>query len=117
MGFTQGAGYALASLGPLLFGALHEATGGWAWPFAMLATSVAGMAAGGWLACSRGCSRAPGRPIRPLPVGAASAASLAPVAGKLAAEAAPARNDGYSTGRLMKLAASGVCHTRCVALR
>ncbi len=50
-GFMQGVGYALASLGPLLFGALHEATGGWAWPFAMLAASVAVMVLGGWLAC------------------------------------------------------------------
>lgn len=50
-GFMQGVGYALASLGPLLFGVLHEATGGWAWPFAMLAASVVVMATGGWLAC------------------------------------------------------------------
>lgn len=50
-GFMQGVGYALASLGPLLFGVLHEATGGWAWPFAMLAASVVVMALGGWQAC------------------------------------------------------------------
>lgn len=50
-GFMQGVGYALASLGPLLFGVLHEATGGWAWPFAMLAASVVVMAIGGWQAC------------------------------------------------------------------
>jgi CP family cyanate transporter-like MFS transporter len=50
-GFMQGVGYALASLGPLLFGVLHEATGGWAWPFAMLAARVAVMVLGGWQAC------------------------------------------------------------------
>jgi len=50
-GFMQGVGYAVACLGPLLFGVLHEATGGWEWPFTMLATSVVLMVAGGWQAC------------------------------------------------------------------
>lgn len=50
-GFMQGVGYTLASLGPLLFGVLHDATQGWAWPFAMLAVSVVVMVAGGRLAC------------------------------------------------------------------
>jgi CP family cyanate transporter-like MFS transporter len=50
-GFMQGVGYALASLGPLLFGVLHEATRGWTLPFAMLAASVVVMAIGGWQAC------------------------------------------------------------------
>src|SRR3546814_4480926 len=31
-GFMQGVGYAVACLGPLLFGELREATGGWTWP-------------------------------------------------------------------------------------
>src|SRR3546814_5131666 len=36
-GFMQGVGYAVACLGPLLFGVLPEATGGWEWPFGMAA--------------------------------------------------------------------------------
>src|SRR3546814_2365215 len=47
-GFMQGVGYAVACLGPLLFGVLREATGGWTWPFAMLAASVVLMVVGGW---------------------------------------------------------------------
>lgn len=50
-GFTQGLGYSLACLGPLLFGILKDATGGLAWPFAMLAASVVAMLAGAWQAC------------------------------------------------------------------
>ncbi|MBJ6984284.1 MFS transporter [Luteimonas sp. MC1750] len=50
-GFTQGLGYTLACLGPLLFGILREATGGFAWPFAMLAASVVVMLGGAWQAC------------------------------------------------------------------
>ena len=50
-GFTQGLGYTLACLGPLLFGVLKDATGGLAWPFAMLAASVLVMLAGAWQAC------------------------------------------------------------------
>ena len=50
-GFMQGVGYAVACLGPLLFGVLHEATGGWEWPFAMLGASVVLMVLGGWQAC------------------------------------------------------------------
>lgn len=50
-GFMQGVGYALACLGPLLFGVLREATGDWHWPFAMLGASVAVLLVGGWLAC------------------------------------------------------------------
>ncbi|MCD9007579.1 MFS transporter [Luteimonas sp. XNQY3] len=50
-GFMQGVGYTLACLGPLLFGMLHAASGGWAWPFAMLCGFVALLLFGGWLAC------------------------------------------------------------------
>lgn len=50
-GFTQGLGYTLACLGPLLFGVLKDATGGLAWPFAMLAASVVVMLLGAWQAC------------------------------------------------------------------
>jgi len=50
-GFTQGLGYSLACLGPLLFGMLKDASGGWAWPFAMLSASVVVMLLGAWQAC------------------------------------------------------------------
>jgi len=50
-GFTQGVGYTLACLGPVVFGLLHEASGGWGWPFAFLALSMALCALGGWYVC------------------------------------------------------------------
>lgn len=50
-GFMQGTGYALSCAGPLLFGVLHAATGGWHWPFGMLLVAVAVLVFGGWLAC------------------------------------------------------------------
>ena len=50
-GFSQGVGYTVACLGPLLFGLLHEATGGWAWPFAMLSVAVGVGLIGGYVAC------------------------------------------------------------------
>jgi CP family cyanate transporter-like MFS transporter len=46
-GFTQGLGYVLGALGPLLVGVLHDATGGWLWPMLfLLATAVAGIFSG-----------------------------------------------------------------------
>jgi CP family cyanate transporter-like MFS transporter len=50
-GFTQGLGYTLSCAGPLLFGVLHEATGGWTWSFAFLLLCVGLMLAGAWQAC------------------------------------------------------------------
>ncbi|MFC9894076.1 MFS transporter [Nocardia sp. NPDC127579] len=50
-GFTQGVGYAVACSGPLLFGLLHTATGGWAIPFALLTVAVLVLLAGAWQAC------------------------------------------------------------------
>lgn len=50
-GFMQGVGYALSCTGPLLFGVLHDATGAWHWPFAMLYGVVGLLLLGGWLAC------------------------------------------------------------------
>ncbi|MGW4366204.1 CynX/NimT family MFS transporter [Nocardia takedensis] len=50
-GFTQGVGYAVACLGPLLFGTLHTATHGWVAPFAMLSVAVLVLLAGAWQAC------------------------------------------------------------------
>ena len=49
-GFVQGVGYSLSCLGPLLFGWLHEATHGWAWPFAFLTLCLLALLYGGWLA-------------------------------------------------------------------
>ncbi|MGZ4520359.1 MAG: MFS transporter, partial [Mycobacteriaceae bacterium] len=50
-GFSQGVGYTVACLGPLLFGLLHDSTGGWAWPFAMLSCAVVVLMIGGYVAC------------------------------------------------------------------
>ncbi|RVW11334.1 MFS transporter [Prescottella agglutinans] len=50
-GFTQGVGYTVACLGPLLFGVLHEATGGWGAPFALLAVAVVIVLVSAWAAC------------------------------------------------------------------
>jgi CP family cyanate transporter-like MFS transporter len=35
-GFVQGVGYVVAALGPLLFGLLHDLSGGWVWPLVFL---------------------------------------------------------------------------------
>ena len=48
--FTQGAGYLVASAGPLLVGFLHTATGGWAIPAAALLAVQGGQFAAGMLA-------------------------------------------------------------------
>ncbi|WP_433711299.1 MFS transporter [Nocardia sp. CA-084685] len=50
-GFTQGVGYAVACVGPVLFGMLHSATEGWAAPFAMLVVAVLVLLVGAWQAC------------------------------------------------------------------
>ncbi|MFC4602458.1 MFS transporter [Rhodococcus kronopolitis] len=50
-GFTQGLGYAVACLGPLLFGVLRDVSGGWTWPFAMLLAAVAVILVAGYVAC------------------------------------------------------------------
>ncbi|MEV6429397.1 MFS transporter [Nocardia sp. NPDC051463] len=50
-GFTQGVGYAVACVGPLLFGMLHTATGGWLAPFALLSVAVLVLLTGAWQAC------------------------------------------------------------------
>ncbi len=50
-GFTQGVGYAVACAGPLLFGMLHTATGGWLAPFGMLGAAVLVLLTGAWQAC------------------------------------------------------------------
>jgi CP family cyanate transporter-like MFS transporter len=46
-GFTQGIGYVLGALGPLLVGVLHDLTHGWLWPIVfLLITAVAAAFAG-----------------------------------------------------------------------
>ncbi|MEV5652077.1 MFS transporter [Nocardia sp. NPDC052254] len=50
-GFTQGIGYTVACVGPLLFGVLHSVVGGWGVPFALLAVAVLVLLAGAWQAC------------------------------------------------------------------
>lgn len=50
-GFTQGVGYSVACVGPLLFGTLHTMTGGWPVPFAFLTVAVLILMAGAWVAC------------------------------------------------------------------
>ncbi len=49
-GFTQGVGYTVACVGPVLFGMLHTSTGGWAAPFVMLVVAVLVLLAGAWVA-------------------------------------------------------------------
>jgi len=50
-GFTQGLGYSVACLGPLLFGLLHDATDGWTVPFGFLSIAVVIVVISGWFAC------------------------------------------------------------------
>jgi len=50
-GFTQSLGYALSCAGPLLFGLLHAASGGWTWSFAFFVLCVLAQLAGAWQAC------------------------------------------------------------------
>ena len=48
--FAQGAGYLVASVGPLLLGFLHAATGGWTIPVIALLAVAVGQLIWGWLA-------------------------------------------------------------------
>jgi CP family cyanate transporter-like MFS transporter len=48
--FAQGVGYLLASAGPLTIGFLHDATGGWALPGAVLLGAATAELISGWLA-------------------------------------------------------------------
>jgi CP family cyanate transporter-like MFS transporter len=49
-GFTQSVGYLLAAAGPLAFGALHEATGGWTVPIALMGLFLVPQSVAGYLA-------------------------------------------------------------------
>ncbi|HEV7166507.1 MAG TPA: MFS transporter [Micrococcaceae bacterium] len=48
-GFSQGVGYSVACLGPLLFGILHESTGSWLTSFLFLFASLAVLVTGGFI--------------------------------------------------------------------
>jgi len=48
--FAQGIGYSIAACGPVLFGALRGATGGWAASFTVLWVAVIAATIAGWLA-------------------------------------------------------------------
>jgi CP family cyanate transporter-like MFS transporter len=47
-GVAQCLGYLLAALGPLVLGALHDLTDGWAWPLAVLLVALVPMTWSGW---------------------------------------------------------------------
>ena len=47
-GVAQCLGYLLAALGPLVLGALHDLTGGWTWPIAVLLAALVPMTWAGW---------------------------------------------------------------------
>jgi CP family cyanate transporter-like MFS transporter len=47
-GVAQCLGYLLAALGPLVVGALHDLTGGWSWPMALLLAALVPMTWFGW---------------------------------------------------------------------
>jgi CP family cyanate transporter-like MFS transporter len=47
-GVAQCLGYLLAALGPLVIGAVHDLTGGWSWPVALLLAALVPMTWVGW---------------------------------------------------------------------
>jgi len=49
--FGQGLGYLLACAGPLLFGVLHDASGGWDLSFGVLLVATTLMTIGAWIIC------------------------------------------------------------------
>lgn len=50
-GFTQGVGYAIACIGPVLFGLLHQGTGNWTAGFGFLFATLALLGVGAFFAC------------------------------------------------------------------
>lgn len=50
--FAQGVGYVIAACGPLLFGVLHGATGGWTASLLVLWVALVIATVAGWLACT-----------------------------------------------------------------
>ncbi|WP_240665986.1 CynX/NimT family MFS transporter [Agromyces sp. LHK192] len=53
-GVVQSVGYLIAAVGPILIGVLHEATGGWTWPIAVLAATAVPAAVFGFRAARPG---------------------------------------------------------------
>jgi CP family cyanate transporter-like MFS transporter len=47
-GVAQCVGYLVAAAGPVVLGALHDATGGWSWPMGLLLALLVPMALTGW---------------------------------------------------------------------
>jgi CP family cyanate transporter-like MFS transporter len=47
-GVAQCVGYLVAAAGPVVLGALHDATGGWSWPMGLLLVLLVPMALTGW---------------------------------------------------------------------
>jgi CP family cyanate transporter-like MFS transporter len=68
-GMAQGIGYLLAAAGPVAVGALHDLTGGWEWPVALLLVMCACM-----LACCVGAGR--DRFVRGIPPSGGSSAPV-----------------------------------------
>jgi MFS transporter, CP family, cyanate transporter len=60
-GVAQCLGYLLAALGPLVIGALHDLTGGWAWPMVVLLAALLPMTWVGWGAARNAVLDAPVR--------------------------------------------------------
>nr|WP_260860645.1 MFS transporter [Mycobacterium tilburgii] len=50
-GFVQGVGYMVACAGPLIFGVLHQVSGGWGPSFGVLVVTIAALLIGGYQAC------------------------------------------------------------------
>ena len=70
--FAQSTGYVIAGSGPVLVGVLHDATGGWAWPFVLvfallafagLATSLFAPRRRLWLRLTPGAGEDGGRTV------------------------------------------------------
>ncbi|MFD2090027.1 MFS transporter [Blastococcus deserti] len=79
-GVAQCVGYLLAAFGPLVLGALYDATGGWTWPLALLLGALVPMTAAGWGAGRRAVLRS-GSVSGASPAGARSPAGSAGPAG------------------------------------
>jgi CP family cyanate transporter-like MFS transporter len=67
-GVAQCVGYLVAAAGPVVLGALHDATGGWGWPLGLLLVLLVPMALTGWGAARDAVLRDAGTPA---PVSAA----------------------------------------------
>ncbi|MGY1691082.1 MFS transporter [Geodermatophilus sp. SYSU D01105] len=66
-GVAQCLGYLMAAAGPLVLGWLHDRTGGWAWPMALLLVLLLPMTWAGWGAARDAVLRVEERPREPSP--------------------------------------------------